>query len=280
MHQHVLDPTQMVVADLDGTLLHDAATFEQRDLSLMSELVINELHRQHIPFAIATARPVSTAMRFVERLQPDACVYLNGALIDFDPAHSTTDMLNQQADALPDTAKLIGFPSDEAAKLCLQMLDVFPDLEIGIVMNDVRYTSFDLTKYWTDQDWQYTDFTDIPQGTAAKIIIFPKPDQWEPLQAMIPDDMDVHISEGILLMITHRDASKEHALKLVANHFSLKESRMVTFGDDLIDINMMRDSGRGIAVANAVPQVLRIADEICAPNNEDGVAQWIHGHLL
>lgn len=51
------------------------------------------------------------------------------------------------------------------------------------------------------------------------------------------------------------------------------------FGDDLIDINMMSESGRGVAVANANPKVLSIADEICPPNNEDGVAQWIESQL-
>ncbi|MBM6687254.1 HAD hydrolase family protein, partial [Faecalicatena contorta] len=29
------------------------------------------------------------------------------------------------------------------------------------------------------------------------------------------------------------------------------------------------------AVANANPQVLAVADEICPSNNEDGVAQWL-----
>ncbi|EFA23655.1 Cof-like hydrolase [Bifidobacterium gallicum DSM 20093 = LMG 11596] len=275
----MLDDATMVVVDLDGTLLHDAPTFEERDLSPYSEQTIEELHKQHIPFAIATARPVSTALPFVERLQPDACVYLNGALIDLDPAHSTFASLNQPAHALPPTTRLIGFPSPMAAQLCLQMLEVFPDLEIGIVMDDVRYTSFDISKYWKTQTWQYTDFTDVPDGTVAKIIVFPKPEQWDTVLAMVPASMDVHVSEGTLLMITHQDANKEHALRVLGEQWQVHTDYMVTFGDDIIDINMMRQSGHGVAVANAVPQVLDIADEVCESNNDDGVAKWLRNHM-
>ena len=42
----------------------------------------------------------------------------------------------------------------------------------------------------------------------------------------------------------------------------------------------VRKSGRGVAVANANPNVLNIADEICPSNNDDGVAQWIEDNLL
>ena len=42
----------------------------------------------------------------------------------------------------------------------------------------------------------------------------------------------------------------------------------------------IRDSGRGVAVANANPDVLKIADEICPSNNDDGVAQWVENNLL
>ena len=36
-------------------------------------------------------------------------------------------------------------------------------MEVGIVMDDVRYTNFDVTKYWKTQTWRYTDFDDVPE---------------------------------------------------------------------------------------------------------------------
>lgn len=75
-------------------------------------------------------------------------------------------------------------------------------------------------------------------------------------------------------------ANKEHALHLLCERLDVPLEQTAAFGDDLIDINMMSESGRGVAVANANPKVLSIADEICPSNNEDGVAQWIEAQLL
>ena len=47
-------------------------------------------------------------------------------------------------------------------------------MEVGIVMDDVRYTNFDVTKYWKTQTWRYTDFDDVPDGTADKLILVPE----------------------------------------------------------------------------------------------------------
>ena len=38
----------------------------------------------------------------------------------------------------------------------------------------------------------------------------------------------------------------------------------------------MRD---GVGVANAVPEVLAIADAVTLSNQEDGVARWLEGRL-
>ena len=74
----------MVIADLDGTLLHDGETFEERFLTQYSVDVIDGSVRDNgIVFAVETARPVSTGFSFVEKLPVDAVAYLNGALIDF-----------------------------------------------------------------------------------------------------------------------------------------------------------------------------------------------------
>lgn len=48
-----------------------------------------------------------------------------------------------------------------------------PGLKLGIVMNDVRYTNFDVRVYWKTQAFQYTNFHDVPEGVADKITIFP-----------------------------------------------------------------------------------------------------------
>lgn len=241
---------------------------------------IRRLHDTGVKFIVETARPVSTGYRFVEQLPVDGVAYLNGALIDLAPALSDYDMLT--SGQMPSDGHLmkIGFSSTRACEVCRFLLDEMPGLKIGIVMDDVRYTNFDVSVYWKTQTWRYTDFEDVPDGISDKIIMFPDPGQWNHLRTLIPADFDVHISEGSLWMLMNPQANKEHALRAFADHFDVPLSQIASFGDDLVDIDMLRRSGRGVAVANSNPEVLGVADEICPANNEDGVAQWIETHLL
>lgn len=274
------DDVTMVVADLDGTLLHDGKTFEDRFLTQRSIDSINRMHDAGIKFVVETARPVSTGYSFVQKLPVDAVAYLNGALLDFNPVSSDYDMLTSPT--LPKDGHLqkIGFSSKRACEVCKYLLEELPGMEVGIVMDDVRYTNFDVTKYWKTQTWRYTDFDDVPDGTADKLILFPNEEQWQRVGRLIPDDFDVHISEGSLWMLMNPQANKEHALSILTDRMATPLSRTVSFGDDLVDIAMLRESGRGVAVANANPDVLKIADEICPSNNDDGVAQWVENNLL
>ena len=54
---------------------------------------------------------------------------------------------------------------------------------------------------------------------------------------------------------------------------------MVAFGDDLNDIDMLKLCGKGIAVSNAIKEVLDIADDVTLSNDEDGVASWIERNI-
>ncbi|WP_043163922.1 HAD family hydrolase [Bifidobacterium callitrichos] len=271
---------KLIVADLDGTLLHGAPTFEQRYITDRSVEAVERLHDAGYRFAIATARPVSTGYEYAERLPVDACIYLNGALIDFDPAKSDYDMLTSGVMPADGHLMKIGFPSSRACEVCRFLLEEMPGLKLGIVMDDVRYTNFDVSVYWKTQTWRPTDFTDVPDGVADKLIIFPEPEQWTRLKTLVPPDFDVAISEGSMWMLMNPLANKRHALQTLCERMDVPLESSVSFGDDLIDIDMMTASGIGVAVANANPEVLRIADQICPPNDDDGVAQWIDAHLL
>lgn len=271
---------RLIVADLDGTLLHGAPTFEERFITRRTIETIDRLHDAGYRFAIATARPVSTGLEYAGKLPVDAYVYLNGALIDFDPGSSDYDLLTGAKPSGDNHLLRVGFSSSRACEVCRHLLEELPGLKIGIVMNDVRYTNFDVSVHWKTQTWRPTDFTDVPEGVADKIIVFPEPEQWHRLGELVPPDFEASISEGSMWMLMNPLADKRHALETLCERMDIALADTVGFGDDLIDIPMLDGAGTGVAVANANPQVLAMADEICPSNDEDGVAQWIERHLL
>ena len=54
---------------------------------------------------------------------------------------------------------------------------------------------------------------------------------------------------------------------------------MCAFGDGGNDLEMLREVGLGVAMANATPAVLAVADTTTKSNQEQGVLQFMH-HLL
>jgi len=54
---------------------------------------------------------------------------------------------------------------------------------------------------------------------------------------------------------------------------------MIAFGDDENDYEILKHCGKGIAVANAIPMIKDIADDITDSNDNDGVARYLERYL-
>ncbi len=81
-----------------------------------------------------------------------------------------------------------------------------------------------------------------------------------------------HSSRDGLIEVSAAGISKATTLEsLVAEH-GLGAADVVAFGDMPNDLPLLAWAGRGIAVANAHPEVLAAVEEVTASNDDDGVA--------
>ena len=60
----------------------------------------------------------------------------------------------------------------------------------------------------------------------------------------------------------------------------ISKDEMLAFGDDENDYEILKNVGKGVAVANAIPMIQEIADDITSSNDEDGVAKYIEKELI
>jgi HAD superfamily hydrolase (TIGR01484 family) len=81
-----------------------------------------------------------------------------------------------------------------------------------------------------------------------------------------------HSSIDGLLEISALGVTKASTLAAVLAARGLGPEAVVAFGDMPNDLEMLLWAGRGVAVANAHPDVLAVADEVTASNDDDGVA--------
>ncbi|MFH9827830.1 HAD family hydrolase [Streptomyces bobili] len=66
--------------------------------------------------------------------------------------------------------------------------------------------------------------------------------------------------------------TKATGLALAAEHLGLRPRDTIAFGDMPNDIPMFDWAGRGVAMANAHPELKAVADEVTTSNEDDGVA--------
>ncbi len=86
--------------------------------------------------------------------------------------------------------------------------------------------------------------------------------------------LHLYRSKPTYLEIANREVSKLTAIQvLLDNHFHITLEECIAFGDNFNDFEMLKAVGRGIAVGNAKPEILQIANEITLHGKEDGVAR-------
>ncbi|MCC8128095.1 MAG: Cof-type HAD-IIB family hydrolase [Clostridiales bacterium] len=94
------------------------------------------------------------------------------------------------------------------------------------------------------------------------------------------DDIVVSSSFSNNLEINGTGATKGNGILCLAEHVGIDPSQTMGFGDGENDLSMMKLSGIGVAMANAVESVKMAADYVTLTNDEDGVAAALRKLIL
>lgn len=250
---------RMIVTDLDGTFLRNDKTASDYTLG-----VVERAREKGVIFTVATARPIRSVVERLPFIKFDVGIFHNGAVI-----------------RTPD-GDISGMGIDEPEIIARRMLDAVPGAHISVESDDVLYCNFDSKTIWPVEEFTYTDdFACLAGKVADKIIVEAfSAEEAARFTPYIPDYTYAVMSENRILMIMNRRATKINAIRAVAEKYGIDMADVVAFGDDYNDIDMLKGCGRGIAVANALPEVKAVADEICADNMDDGEARWIEENIL
>jgi Cof subfamily protein (haloacid dehalogenase superfamily) len=91
----------------------------------------------------------------------------------------------------------------------------------------------------------------------------------------------LYISKSLPHFLEFADPSvhKGSGLDFAADRLGFTREQSVAFGDGENDVELLEWAGYGVAVANAHPRVLAIADFVCPSVDDQGVAQVIEAHL-
>ena len=117
----------------------------------------------------------------------------------------------------------------------------------------------------------------------TKLVTIDEPEVLDGLEARLKARFDgrLYISKSLpyFLEFASPEVTKASGLAFLAEHLGFTAERTVTFGDGENDVELLEWAGFGVAVANAHERVLAVADWVCPPAVEEGVAQVIEAYL-
>ena len=117
----------------------------------------------------------------------------------------------------------------------------------------------------------------------TKLVVVGDPRELDGVEVEMKDRFGgrLYISKSLphFLEFASPSVHKGSGLDFAAGRLGFSRGEAVAFGDGENDVELLEWAGFGVAVANAHPKVLAVADYVCPPVDEEGVAQVIEAYL-
>ena len=242
-----------VVLDLDGTLLHSDGSISEYTLEMLQEC-----KRRGIFIVVATARFWFKAEKYLEIILPDYAILADGTQI-----YHNDVMIH-------------GYPMGELQRDGI-ISNLLKENEFVVSTGKKLYCS----ATGIDEKWRISrDFT-IPLKTSAyKIAAIMNSFEEAEALAQKYDCRFYSYRDEQLYGFTSENSGKYQAVAKLGEILQIGMDEMLAFGDDGNDYDILKSAGKGVAVANAIPMIKEIADDVAGSNDEDGVAKYIEKELI
>ena len=79
--------------------------------------------------------------------------------------------------------------------------------------------------------------------------------------------------------IFNKEVDKYNAIIEIVKKENIEPQDIISFGDGLNDVEMIRRSGVGVAMGNALPEVKENAKFVTLSNDEDGIKAFLEDYL-
>ena len=267
---------KLIATDLDDTLLGHGGVISER-----TERVIREVKSAGIIMAACTGRMYESAMNHIRELDlEDVIIFANGAMVrevrsDKVLLHRPLSLVKYQR--LLDLAKRKSWKliachndhliSDSWNSFLIKYRDKYLHDPKNVVGISVIGESFFRAAFCPEKILLIIDGPEI--YTAQEF-----------LRAEYGTEYEVAISTPPCLELTDKSATKGQALAWLAAYYAIPMSEVLAFGDSYNDLDMIKGAGIGVAMCNAVPDLLAVADYVTLSNDKDGVADYIEKYIL
>lgn len=264
---------KMLVVDIDDTLVNSHNQITPETIA-----GIQALQAAGHAFVLASGRPTASVLSIAKSLgmdqYPEYIISFNGAVLMNALTQETLFAKHIETQDLEEIIQTL--QANDLAILTYDDTHIVLDRE-----NAFSHIEEELTGIPTRYD--ATFFEGIAQDV-PKFIGVGDPDIVSHLETTMAGRLGqatrMVSSKPFYLEIMHESVSKGDAIKALCQHLHIDLSEVIAMGDGNNDLQMLEVAGKGIAVANASPAMLDMADEIAPSNDDNGVLHIIQKYFL
>ncbi len=259
----------LIASDVDGTLLDPAERITDRTRQAVQAAVADG-----VTFVLATGRPPRWIPPVVEQLGfAPVAVCANGAVLYDAAADRIISAETLSVDTLTELAEITA-RSVPGAGLAAE--------RIGRSAHDTATPQFvsapGYEHAWLNPDNTEVSHRDLLSAPAVKLLVRKPGMPSSELAARLAQhigtlgDITYSTNDG-LVEISAIGISKALGVQQVAHPLEIGSEEVVAFGDMPNDVPMLQWAGHGVAMGNAHPEAMAAANEVTAPNDDDGLAR-------
>mgnify|MGYP001350258792 CR=1 FL=1 len=272
----------LIALDLDGTLLRSDMTIGEK-----TKAILQKLHAKGHQITIATGRILKLAATVPTDLEmPAHVVACNGALVKHADhgiiaAHTYSDEQRQQLEQSLKQIELALQPTkpyglyyhyysedtiyasalEHTAKKFAQVSSKRLESErVNLVILPAKSRATNVYKYGIYRDGSY-DF-----------------DKARNMLDQIPG-LSTMFSAPNLLDIMRDGVTKWTGILELATHLGIPESRIMVFGDNENDLEMLEKAGVSVAMGNAAAEIKAVAKHTTETNDQEGIYTFLQSYF-
>ncbi len=260
----------LIASDVDGTLLGPMEALTERTID-----TVRRVTEAGVPFVLVSGRPPRWIAPIANPLNLTGyAVCANGAVlyeVGTDRIVAVHGML--EPTLLHDAVSAL----DHALPGCRYAAE-----RIGESALDPEMRNFviepDYHNPWGDNEGTQAPRAEVLGHPAIKLMISKRGMTSEEMALAAHEVLDgavdiTYSTNSGLIEVSAHGITKATGLAEVSERLGVPAERVIAFGDMPNDVEMLGWAGHGVAMANGHRRVLDVADEVTAPNSEDGVAQ-------
>lgn len=262
----------LIALDLDGTLLND-----DKEITDRTKKVIKQAIKEGHKVVISTGRPYRASKTYYKELGLDTpIINFNGAFIHhpLDPSwgvyHTPLDI---------ETARSV-IRTCEAFQLKNIIAEV---VDTVYIQNRVEET---VNAFSMGEPEVHTgNLHDILVDSPTSILIHPFSEDVDLMRSALEKyhaeviEHRVWAAPWHIIEIVRKGLSKAEGLKRVSKYYHIPQERIIAFGDEDNDLEMIDYAGQGIAMGNAIDELKNIAYAVTKSNEENGIAIYLEDAL-